>query len=161
VFNYLRVQTAWHCLHSPANAAAIDQYFLPTWPTAANLQQRCGWPDGTDRQTDRQTDSRWTAAQTLTLCMAVHTTWIIVLHVALWNGLCTKVNTRGDYNRNKYSFTAITNHNIIHCINSGINVPSVLWCCWLSNRKVIRPLKQLNVGVLVWLSVWSEVQTCM
>ena len=40
-------------------------------------------------------------------------------------------------------------------------VPSVLWCCWLSGRKGIRPVKKLSGGVLAWLSDWSEVQTCI
>ena len=39
--------------------------------------------------------------------------------------------------------------------------PSVLWHCWLGGRKGIWPVKKLSGGVLVWLSVWSEVQTCM
>ena len=39
--------------------------------------------------------------------------------------------------------------------------PSVLWLCWLGGRKGIRPVKKLSGGVLVWLSVWSEVQTCI
>jgi len=37
---------------------------------------------------------------------------------------------------------------------------SVLRRCWLGGRKGIRPVKKLSGGVLVWLSVWSEVQTC-
>ena len=41
------------------------------------------------------------------------------------------------------------------------SMPSVLWCCWLSGRKGIWPVKKLSGGVLAWLSVWSEVQTCM
>ena len=40
-------------------------------------------------------------------------------------------------------------------------VPSVLWRCWLGGRKGIRPVKKLSGGVLAWLSVWSEVQTCI
>ena len=40
-------------------------------------------------------------------------------------------------------------------------VPSVLWHCWLGGRKGIRPVKKLSGGVLAWLSVWSEVQTCI
>jgi len=32
---------------------------------------------------------------------------------------------------------------------------------WLGGRKGIRPAKKLSGGVLVWLSVWSEVQTCI
>ena len=38
--------------------------------------------------------------------------------------------------------------------------PSVLWRCWLGDRKGIRPVKNSG-GVLAWLSVWSEVQTCV
>ena len=40
-----------------------------------------------------------------------------------------------------------------------ITLPSVLWHCWLGGRKSIRPVKNWVVGVLSWLSVWSEVQT--
>ena len=40
-------------------------------------------------------------------------------------------------------------------------MPSVLWRCWLGGRKGIRPVKKLSCGVLAWLSVWSEVQTCI
>jgi len=36
-----------------------------------------------------------------------------------------------------------------------------LWCCWWGGRKCIRPVKKLSDGVLEWLSVWSEVQTCI
>ena len=39
-------------------------------------------------------------------------------------------------------------------------LPSVLWRCWLGDRKGIRPVKN-RVGVLAWLSVWSKVQTCI
>jgi len=38
VFSDLCMLTTWYCLHSPAAAAAIDQYLLPTGTTAANLQ---------------------------------------------------------------------------------------------------------------------------
>jgi len=37
----------------------------------------------------------------------------------------------------------------------------VLWRCWLGGRKVIRPVKKLSGGVLAWLSVWSELQSCI
>ena len=40
-------------------------------------------------------------------------------------------------------------------------LPSVLWHCWLGGRKGIRPVKNLNSEVLAWLSVCSEVQTCI
>ena len=45
---------------------------------------------------------------------------------------------------------------IMYCVQ-----PSVLWRCWLGGRKGIRPVKNLTGGVLAWLSVWSEVQTCI
>ena len=38
---------------------------------------------------------------------------------------------------------------------------SVLWHCWFGGRKGIQPVKKLSGGVLVWLSAWSEVQTCI
>ena len=48
------------------------------------------------------------------------------------------------------------------CVLSTVSsVPSVLWQCWLGGRKGIRPVKKLSSGVLVWLSVWREVQTCI
>ena len=40
-------------------------------------------------------------------------------------------------------------------------MPSVLWRCWLGGRKGIRSVKNKSGGLLAWLSVWSEVQTCM
>jgi len=43
---------------------------------------------------------------------------------------------------------------------SGYLLPSVLWCCWLGSRKGIQSVKKLSGGVLAWLSVCSEVQTC-
>ena len=33
--------------------------------------------------------------------------------------------------------------------------------CWLGGRKGIRPVKKQRGGVLVWLSVWSNVHTCI
>ena len=39
-----------------------------------------------------------------------------------------------------------------------LHLPSVLWHCWLGDRKGIRPVKN---WALAWLSVWCEVQTCM
>ena len=37
----------------------------------------------------------------------------------------------------------------------------MLWRCWLGSRKGILSVKKLSSGVLAWLSVWSEVQTCI
>ena len=51
---------------------------------------------------------------------------------------------------------------LLYVINYLANsLPSVLWHCWLGGRKGIRPVKKLSGGVLAWLSVWSEVQTCI
>ena len=44
---------------------------------------------------------------------------------------------------------------------TSVLLPSVLWCCWLGSRKGIWPVKKLSGGVLAWLSVRSEVQTCI
>ena len=54
----------------------------------------------------------------------------------------------------------ITRRNILF-LSAFHFTPSVLWRCWLGGRKGIRPVKKLSSGVLVWLSVWSEVQTCI
>jgi len=40
-------------------------------------------------------------------------------------------------------------------------LPPVLWRCWLGRRKGVQPVKKLSHGVLAWLSVLSEVQTCI
>ena len=40
-------------------------------------------------------------------------------------------------------------------------LPSVLWCCWLRGKKGYPICKKLSGGSLAWLSVWSEVQTCI
>ena len=46
--------------------------------------------------------------------------------------------------------------------DSYVVLPSVLWRCWFGGRKEGHPAcKKLSGGVLVWLSVWSEVQTCI
>ena len=42
-----------------------------------------------------------------------------------------------------------------------VGVPSVLWRCWLGGRKGVRPVKNLSGVILAWLSVWSEMQTCI
>ena len=47
---------------------------------------------------------------------------------------------------------------ILFCLSV---LPSVPWHCWLGGRKGIRPVKNLSGGVLAWLSVWSEMQTCI
>jgi len=54
-YSFLRTLITWHCPHSPAPTAAMNQYLLPARPTAANLQQRiccCGPRRDMDRRTD-------------------------------------------------------------------------------------------------------------
>ena len=67
---------------------------------------------------------------------------------------------------------------VVHttCSCSGVNFYKLCWnrciygqsifiyiyfCCWLGGRKGIRPVKKLSSEVLAWLSVCSEVQTCI
>ena len=52
-------------------------------------------------------------------------------------------------------------YQVTKCFFAILYMPSVLWHCWLDGRKSIRPVKKLSGGVLAWLSVWSEVQTCI
>ena len=47
------------------------------------------------------------------------------------------------------------------CFSTVCLCPSVLWRCWLGGRKGIQPVKKLSGKVLVWLSVWSKVHTCI
>ena len=49
----------------------------------------------------------------------------------------------------------------VYFLQRIFTVPSVLWRCWLGGRKGIRPVKKQSDGVLAWLSVWSEMQTCI
>ena len=60
----------------------------------------------------------------------------------------------------KISSSLITRLCLMTRYQSTSTVPSVLWCCWLGSRKGIRPVKNSG-GVLAWLSVWSELQTCI
>jgi len=57
----------------------------------------------------------------------------------------------------------IRSHDFCHYISLYVcmYIPSVLSRCWLGDRKRIWPVKKLSGGVLAWLSVCSEVQTCM
>jgi len=38
---------------------------------------------------------------------------------------------------------------------------SLLWHCWLGDRKGIQPVKKLSDGVLAWSSFRSKVKTCI
>ena len=59
-FSYRHMLTTWHCLHSPATAAANNRYLLPAGPTAANLPQQVWlrrWDSPMLGQTDGWTDT--------------------------------------------------------------------------------------------------------
>ena len=47
---------------------------------------------------------------------------------------------------------------IFQLFETFLSLPSVLWYCWLGVRKSTWPVNNLSGEVLVWLSVWSEVQ---
>ena len=64
--------------------------------------------------------------------------------------------------RNFFSYFVATAFSaIFFCCKWSARLPSVLWRCWLGGRKGIQPVKKLSGGVLAWLSVWSEMQTCI
>ena len=48
-----------------------------------------------------------------------------------------------------------------HQVNCYSNQPSVLWRSWVGRQEGHAACKKLSGGVLAWLSVWSEVQTCI
>ena len=72
--------------------------------------------------------------------------------------VCLSVTSRSSTKTAKCRITIIT-HVVLQ--THVVVLPSVLWRCWLGGRKGIRPVKTLSGGVLAWLSVWSEVQTCI
>jgi len=53
--------------------------------------------------------------------------------------------------------------NVSSFIHMFSELSLVLWRCWLGGRKGIRPVKNWVVtgGLLVWLSDWNEMQTCI
>jgi len=58
----------------------------------------------------------------------------------------------------------LTNRNFyVHIISTFVDTetPTASWHCLLGGRKGIRSVKKLSSEVLAWLSVWSEMQTCM
>jgi len=55
-----------------------------------------------------------------------------------------------------YLYTHVTFFTCLQCLCLHL-----LWRCWLGSRKGIQSVRKLSGGVLAWLSVWSEVQTCI
>ena len=76
-----------------------------------------------------------------------HTSCIVVFEV--WQNINYSTSIRSNFR-----------HIFYPVIRDAVFKPSVLWRCWLGGRKGIRPVKNSG-GVLAWLSVWSEVQTCI
>ena len=71
--------------------------------------------------------------------------------ITLWTFFCTHLLILCSYSNNVFFLPYILRHIL----------PSVLWQRWLGGRKGIRPVKKQSGGVLAWLPVWSEVQTCI
>ena len=87
-----------------------------------------------------------------------------VLHVCRWSAVrCWCCRTASQYRGCRLSLLDTETQGCaalpvfyIICL-----LPSVLWRCWLGNSKGIWPAKKWVVGILAWLSAWSEVQTCI
>jgi len=72
-----------------------------------------------------------------------------------------KLKQRWDYTCNEMLSHIAQQLSAVFAADDPTPVLSVLWSCWLGGRKGIWPAKKLSGGVLAWLSVWSEVQTCI
>jgi len=72
-----------------------------------------------------------------------------------WSSLFLKLFSEDDINM------VVSMHQSANELSANIVLQLVLWRCWLNGRKGIWPGKKLSGGVLAWLSVWSEVQTCI
>jgi len=84
---------------------------------------------------------------------------VVDCHRWLWKEpvvMCGNWNVRQAMSQQVFRVTTFC---IIHSLSYCriVNMPSVLWHCWLGGRKGIRPVKNWVVG----LSVWSEIQTCI
>jgi len=98
------------------------------------------------------------------------------LHCTIWHCFCHTMTNRFSKQTSLFHYYK-NNVNIIllhirkllskHCL-IPLRPCSILSMCLqcfdavrLGGRKGIRPVKNLSAGVLTWLSVWSEVQTCI
>jgi len=82
-----------------------------------------------------------------------------VLTITAWSKFLhciSKSHTAKSYEHNK-KILIIHFFQLCGLTGSDLLVPSVLWRCWLGGR----PVKNLSGGLLAWLSVWSEMQTCI
>ena len=57
-----------------------------------------------------------------------------------------------------HSYIVFQKRHPFYFLNNSETAPSGLWHCWLGNRKGIRPVKKLGVGLLV-VMIWLEL--CM
>ena len=57
--------------------------------------------------------------------------------------------------------TSSVYHHHVLLLGNNDDVITGAFSAWLGGRKGIRPVKNWAVGVLVWLSVYSEVQSCI
>ena len=105
--------------------------------------------------------SWWWFYQTSVYYMGLHP------HHGIWHGTSHKLNPAlitdsvlqiSDHvHENADHKTTAANASERFYLYFNIQLPSVLWCCWLSSRKGIQSVKKLSGGVLAWLSVCSEV----
>jgi len=83
-----------------------------------------------------------------------------------WSHICSEKHDVIHKTKSKTYFTVIKKTKSEKLVKFGdlvlrtFSVPLVLWHCWLGVRKSIRPVKieWWDVGLLVWLFVWSKVQ---
>ena len=88
--------------------------------------------------------------------------WVLCCVWQLCTTVCTQIRTVLKFSYSvRLVFVCFWRFSLYFCVSMLVLLPSVLWCCWLGGRKGIRPVENKSGGVLVWLSVWSEVQTCI
>ena len=98
-------------------------------------------------------------------------TWLMTQQTAAWTKMQRVIASQTDnYNAGTISrqykplpfiSPVVLFQRCLQCLMSTVLMPPVLWRCWFGGRKGIRPVKKQSGRVLAWLSVWSEVQTCI
>jgi len=97
----------------------------------------------------------------LSLCHLSHKGWYFMVSTAFHTGFFSYTSMELRYDTRCY-FNVRSKADI-----SQLNLPhgtdNCMWivCDWTQFVFCIRPVKKLSGGVLAWLSVWSEVQTCI
>ena len=141
---------------------------MVNWPT--NNRQMCMW----NQQWNSLLTTAWPQAEWSNCCENIH----LINCEELWHQASTlghclilAVSTLKPIQTTAYTYTMqaqllqLSNTQLLRYLLTYYYIkcimPSVLWRCWLGGKKGIRPVKKLSGVVLAWLSVWSEVQTCI